>query len=152
MTATETEKKADARPPNTALTLLRRRNLWQYALLALALVYLFLFDPLRNWWTYETQRVEIATVQSLCAAFEKDKSVPLEVATCETLREKMAGKPEIDIRPRTFVTFTYRSPADGGTHTANVVRDLDDAGQPIAIGSRLTVEVSRNDPKVVRVP
>jgi hypothetical protein len=33
-----------------------------------------------------------------------------------------------------------------------VVRDLDDAGQPIAVGSRLTVALSRKEPALFRVP
>lgn len=140
------------RPVNTDLTLFRRKYYWQYALLIMALAYLVLWDPLHNWWSYETTSVEVTSVQSLCAAFEAGKSIPLEVDQCDRLKEKMAGKSDIEIKPRTFVTFTYRSPVDHSTHAASVVRDLDDAGRPIAVGSRLTVQLSRNEPKVFRVP
>lgn len=140
------------RPPNTELALFRRKYYWQYALLIAALAYLFLWDPLRKWWSFETSSVEITAVQQLCAAFEVAKSIPLEVEQCDRLKEKMAGKPGIEIKPRTFVTFTYRSPVDHSTHSASIVRDLDDAGQPVAIGSRITVQLSRNEPKVFRVP
>jgi len=139
-------------PPNKDLALFRRKYYWQYALLIAALAYLFLWDPLRNWWSYETTTVEITAVQPLCAAFEAGKTVPLEVDQCDRLKDKIAGKPGIDIKPRTFVTFTYRSPVDHSTHSASIVRDLDDAGQPVAIGSRLTVQLSRSEPKVYRVP
>jgi hypothetical protein len=137
---------------NRAVELLRRRGAWQYALVIAAIVYLFLWDPLRNWWVYESTTAEITSVQSLCAAFEADHSIPLHIDRCDRLKEQMAGKPGIEIKPRTFVTFSYRSPADQSTHSASIVRDLDDAGRPIDIGSRIKVRLSRNDPKVFRVP
>lgn len=136
----------------TDLVLFKRKYWWQYALLAAAVVYLFVLDPLRSWWTFETRTVEITEVRALCAAFEGDHAIPVEVDSCERLRTKMAGKPGVTVAPRTFVTFRYRSPADDSTRTASVVRDLDDAGQPIAVGSRLTVALSRKEPAVFRVP
>lgn len=140
------------RPPNKDLALFRRKYYWQYALLIAALAYLFLWDPLRNWWSYETSSVEITAVQQLCAAFETGKSVPLEVDQCDRLKDKMTGRSDIEIKPRTFVTFTYRSPVDHSTHSASIVRERDDKGQPVAVGSRLTVQLSRSEPKVFRVP
>lgn len=137
---------------NKDLTLFRRKYYWQYALLIAALAYLFLWDPLRNWWTFETGTVEITAVQSLCASFEQGRSIPVEVDSCARLEEKNTGKPGIEIKPRTFATFTYRSPADQSTHSASIVRELDDSGRPIAVGSRIRVELSRKDPKVFRVP
>ena len=137
---------------NSAVALLKRRGAWQYALVIAALAYLFLWDPLRNWWVYETAMAEVTAVQSLCAAFETGHSVPVQIDRCDRLNEKMAGKPGIEIKPRSFVTFTYRSPADQGTHSASIVREFDDAGKPIDIGSRIKVRLSRNDPKVFRVP
>ena len=134
------------------LTLFRRKYYWQYALLIAALAYLFLWDPLRSWWAFERSTVEITAVQSLCASFEQGRPVPIEVDNCARLEEKNAGKPGIEIKPRTFVTFTYRSPIDQSTHSASIVRALDDDGQPIAVGSRIRVELSRSDPKVFRVP
>lgn len=140
------------RPPNKDLTLFRRKYYWQYALLIAALAYLFLWDPLRNWWSYETTSVEITAVQQLCAAFETGKSIPLEIDRCDRLKDKTTGKAGIDVKPRTFVTFNYRSPVDQSTHSASIVRERDDAGQPIAVGSRLTVQLSRSESKVFRVP
>ena len=140
------------RPPNKELALFRRKYYWQYALLIAALAYLFLWDPLRNWWAYETTSVEITGVQPLCAAFETGTSIPLDVGQCDRLRDNMANNPGIEIKPRTFATFSYRSPVDSSTHSASIVRDLDDAGRPIAIGSRLTVQLSRSEPGVFRVP
>lgn len=137
---------------NQAVERLKRRGAWQYALVIAALVYLFLWDPLRNWWVYETITAEVTAVQSLCAAFETDHSIPLHIDQCDRLKEKMAGKPDIEVKPRTFVTFTYRSPADQSTHSASIVREFDDAGRPIDIGSRIKVQLSRNDPKVFRIP
>jgi hypothetical protein len=137
---------------NSALALLRRKNAWQYALMIAALAYLFLWDPLRNWWVYETATAEVTAVQSLCAAFETDNAVPIQIDHCGRLKERMAGKPGIDIKPRTFVTFTYRSPADQSTHSASIVREFDDTGKPIDIGSRIEVQLSRREPKVFRVP
>jgi len=137
---------------NRDLALFRRKYYWQYALLIAALIYLFFWDPLRNWWSFETATVEVTAVQQLCAAFELGKSIPLEIDQCERLTDKMAGRPEIEIKPRTFLTFIYRSPVDHSTHSASIVRERDDAGQPVAIGSRLTVQLSRNEPKVFRVP
>ena len=137
---------------NSALELLKRKGAWQYAVVGAAIVYLFLWDPLRNWWVYETTTAEVTAVQSLCAAFETGRSIPLHIDQCDRLKEQMAGKPGIEIKPRTFVTFTYRSPADQSTHSASIVRDLDDAGRPIDIGSRIEVQLSRRDPKVFRMP
>lgn len=137
---------------NQAVERLKRRGAWQYALVIAALVYLFLWDPLRNWWAYETITAEVTAVQSLCAAFETNRSIPLHIDRCDRLKEKMAGSPGIEVRPQTFVTFTYRSPADQSTHSASIVRELDDTGKPIDIGSRIKVQLSRNDPKVFRIP
>ena len=138
--------------PNKDLALFRRGYSWQYALVLAALAYLFLWDPLRNWWGFETRTVEVTSVRALCASFEQGRPVPIEVDNCDRLRERTAATPGIEIRPRTFVTFTYRSPADDSTHSASIVRDLDDAGRPIAAGSRLTVQLSRSEPKVFKVP
>lgn len=137
---------------NSAVTLFRRKGAWQYALVIAALAYLFLWDPLRNWWVYEKATAEVTAVQSLCAAFETGQSIPLRIDQCDRLKEEMASRPGIEIKPRTFVTFTYRSPADQSTHSASIVRDLDDAGRPIDIGSRIEVQLSRREPKVFRVP
>lgn len=137
---------------NSALELLKRKGAWQYALVIAAIVYLFLWDPLRNWWVYETATAEVTAVQSLCAAFETGHSIPLHIDQCDRLKEKMAGKPGIEIKPQTFVTFTYRSPADQSTHSASIVRALDDAGRPIDIGSRIKVQLSRREPTVFRIP
>lgn len=138
--------------PNKDVAVFRRKYYWQYALLIAALAYLFLWDPLRNWWSFEASSVEITAVQQLCAAFGVGKSIPLDIDQCDRLKDKMTGKPGIEIKPRTFVTFTYRSPVDHSTHSASIVRERDDAGQPITVGSRLTVQLSRNEPKVFRVP
>jgi hypothetical protein len=137
---------------NSALELLKRKGAWQYALVIAAIVYLFLWDPLRNWWVYETVTAEVTAVQSLCAAFETGHSIPLHIDQCDRLKEKMAGKSGIEIKPRTFVTFSYRSPADQSMHSASIVREFDDAGRPIDIGSRIKVQLSRHAPKVFRVP
>lgn len=137
---------------NSAVELFKRKNAWQYALLVAALAYLFLWDPLRNWWVYETATAEVTAVQSLCAAFEADRSIPLQIDQCDRLKDKMAGKPGVEVKPRTFVTFTYRSPADQSTHSASIVREFDDAGKPIDIGSRIKVQLSRREPKVFRIP
>ena len=137
---------------NKDVAVFRRKYYWQYALLIAALAYLFLWDPFRNWWSYETSSVEITAVQQLCAAFGVGKSIPLDIDQCDRLKDKMTGKPGIEIKPLTFITFTYRSPVDHSTHSASIVRERDDAGQPIAVGSRLTVQLSRNEPKVFRVP
>lgn len=142
----------ETKEPNRDLVLFKRRYSWQYALLITALAYLFMWDPVRNWWVYENASAEITAVQSLCAAVEQGQTIPVEVDQCERLREKMAGKTGVEIKPRTFVTFTYRSPADHSTHSASIVRDLDDAGRPVAVGSRITVQLSRSEPKVFRVP
>jgi hypothetical protein len=137
---------------NRDLALLKRKYWWQYALLAAAFAYLFVWDPLRNWWTFETRSVEITEVRNLCAAFEGEHSIPVEVDGCDELKEKMAGRPDIAIKPRTFASFSYRSPADNSTQSASIVREHDDSGKPIAVGSRLTVELSRREPTVFRVP
>lgn len=137
---------------NSDLQIFKRKYYWQYALVLMALAYLFLWDPIRKWWTFETQTVEVTAVQSLCAAFEVNRSLPLEVGACDTVKAKMAGRSDIEVKPRTFATFTYTSPADQAKHTASVVRDLDSDGKPIGIGSRLNVELSRNEPGVFRVP
>ena len=137
---------------NSAVALLKRRGAWQYALVIAALAYLFLWDPLRNWWIYETATAEVTAVQSLCAAFETGRSVPVQIDQCDRLKEKVAGKSDVEVKPRTFVTFSYRSPADQSVHSASIVRDFDDAGKPIDIGSRIKVQLSRREPKVFRVP
>jgi hypothetical protein len=137
---------------NRAVDLLRRRGAWQYALVIAALAYLFLWDPLRNWWVYETATAEVTAVQSLCAAFETGRPIPLQIDHCDRLKEKMAGTPGIEIKPQTFVTFSYRSPADESIQSASIVRSLDDAGRPIDIGSRIKLQLSRREPKVFRVP
>ena len=138
--------------PNPDLVLFRRKYYWQYALVIGALAYLFLWDPIRNWWGFETRSVEITSVRSLCASFEQGKTIPLAVDDCTRLKAANAERAGIEIRPRTFVTFTYRSPADDRTHTASMVRDLDDAGRPVAAGSRITVRLSRRDPNLFRAP
>lgn len=137
---------------NTELERFKRKYAWQYALLITAGAYLFLWDPVRNWWVYETATVEVSSVQSLCAALERDKPVPLEVGPCERLKATMSGRQDVEIKPRTFATFSYRSPADNSLHSASIVRERDDAGQQIAVGSRMTVQLSRNEAKVFRVP
>lgn len=137
---------------NSALELLKRKGVWQYAIVFAAIFYLFLWDPLRTWWVYETATVEVTAVQSLCAAFETDHAIPLHIDQCDRLKQKMAGKPDIEVKPRTFVTFTYRSPADQSTHSASIVREFDDAGKPIDIGSRVKVQLSRREPRVFRIP
>lgn len=137
---------------NTDLAVFKRKYYWQYALLAAALAYLFLWDPVHRWWVFETRTIEITSVRSLCAAFEQNRSIPLEVGDCDGLKDKMAGKAGIEIKPRTFATFSYHSPADNSMQSVTIVRDLDDAGKPVTVGSRLTVQLSRNEPKVFRVP
>jgi hypothetical protein len=137
---------------NTDLAVFKCKYYWQYTLLAAALAYLFLWDPVHRWWVFETRTVEITSVQSLCAAFEETRSIPLEVGDCDDLKEKMNGKKGVEIKPRTFATFSYQSPADNSTQSVSIVRDLDDAGKPIAVGSRLTVLLSRNEPKAFRLP
>jgi hypothetical protein len=137
---------------NSAVDLLKRRGAWQYALVITALAYLFLWDPLRSWWVFETTTAEVTAVQSLCAAFESGRSIPLQIDQCDRLKDKMAGRADVEVKPRTFVTFTYRSPADQNTHSASIVREFDDAGKPIDIGSRIKVQLSRREPKVFRMP
>ena len=137
---------------NADLTLFKRKYYWQYALLALALGYLFLWGPIHRWWVFETRTVEVTSVRALCAAFEIDKSMPLDVDECDSVKAKMAGRTDIEIKPRTFASFTYTSPADGSIRTVSVVRDLDSAGKPIAVGSKLDVELSRNEAGVFVVP
>ncbi|MBX9457793.1 MAG: hypothetical protein KL863_18250 [Rhizobium sp.] len=135
-----------------AFQFLRQRYAWQYALLIAALAYLFLWDPLRNWWAYETTTAEVTAVRSLCAAFERAHAIPVEVDECDRLREKMATRSDIVVKPRLFATFTYRSPADNSAQTASVVREHDDAGRPISVGSRISVQLSRSEPTVFRIP
>lgn len=142
----------DMAEQNSDLTLFKRKYYWQYALLAMALAYLFLWGPIERWLSFESRTVEVTSVRTLCAAFEINRSLPLAVDECDSVRTAMAGRSDIEIKPRTFATFTYNSPADGSTRTVSVVRDLDSAGKPIAAGSRLDVELSRKEPGVYRVP
>lgn len=137
---------------NADLALFRRKYYWQYAVLAAALAYLFLWDPIHKWWVFETRTVEVTSVKTLCAAFEINRSKPLEVDECDRVKATMAGRSDIEIKQQTFATFSYTSPADQSPQTVSVVRDRDSQGGPIAIGSRLTVELSRNEPGVFRVP
>jgi hypothetical protein len=137
---------------NPVLEALTRKNAWQYALIIAALAYLFLWDPLRNWWIFQTVTAEVTAVQSLCAAFETGRAVPLHIDQCDRLRIKMAGRQGIDVKPQTFVTFAYKAPGDQSSHTGSAMRERDDAGRPIDIGSRISIQVSRREPNVFRVP
>lgn len=123
---------------------------WQYGLIVLAVAFLLFWDPINHWINYETMTVEVTAVKPLCGAFAKASPIPLEIDQCDAIRERHGSKPEVDIRPRTFASFSYTSPADGKVHSASVIRDLNDAGKPIATGDRITIEASRKDPLVIR--
>ena len=136
--------------PNRDLVLFRRKSYWQYALVILALAYLFVFEPLRVWWRFEPALVTVTSVRYLCAAFGKGVARPLNVDECPLISRQYGGRGDIDIKPRTFVSFDYTSPADHAAHTASIVRDRDDEGKPIAVGSRITVRLSTSDPLTVQ--
>lgn len=136
--------------PNKDLALFRRKYYWQYALLIAAVGYLFVLDPLRLWWRFERLTVTVTSVRHLCAAFDKAKSVPVGVDECPLISEQYGSRTDIDISPRTFVSFDYTSPADNAAHTASIVREQDDDGRPVAVGSRITVGLSTADPLVVQ--
>ena len=135
---------------NRDLLLFRRRNYWQYALLIAALAYLFVLDPLRLWWKFERATVTVTSVRHLCAAFGKGQAIPLNVDECPLIETQYAERTDVDIRPRTFVSFDYTSPADHEAHTASVVRETDDQGNPVAVGSRIAVRLSVSDPLAVQ--
>jgi hypothetical protein len=135
--------------PNKDLILFKRGYYWQYALLIGALVY-FVLDPMRLWWKFDAATVTVTSVRQLCAAFEKGKAMPLGVDECPLIEKQYAGKTDIEIKPRTFVSFDYTSPADGKPYSTSIVRDKDDQGNPLASGSRITVHLSTSDPLLVQ--
>lgn len=136
--------------PNKDLILFKRKYYWQYALLIAALAYLFVLDPLRLWLKFDTATVTVTSVRQLCAAFEAGQNVPLNVDECPLVRTQYAGQSNIEIKPRTFVSFDYTSPADGKAYSTSMVRDKDDQGAPVAAGSRITVRLSTSEPLVVQ--
>ncbi|CAN7342211.1 hypothetical protein [Rhizobium sp. LjRoot254] len=120
----------------------RRRFRWQYALIIIAAAILFFWEPIDNWLNFETQTVEVKSVQTLCTAFDNGSPVPREVGPCDDIRAEYGSDATVEIREQTFVAFDYTSPADGKVHSTKIVRDKDDAGQPIHAGSRITVRLS----------
>ena len=131
----------------------RRRILrWQYGLILLAAFILFLWEPINDWRNFERQTVEVTAVQSLCTAFDKGSPVPREVGPCDAITSKHGSDLTAEIREQTFVSFDYTSPADGKVHRTKIVRDEDDAGQPIHAGSRIRVRLSKTQVDVVRAP
>jgi hypothetical protein len=128
----------------------RRRLRWQYALIVIAAAILFLWEPIDNWLNFESQTIEVKTIESLCTAFDKGSPVPREVGPCDAIKSKHRSDTSMEIRAQTFVSFDYTSPADGKVHTAKVVRDKDDAGQPVHAGSRITVRLSSKQVDLVK--
>jgi hypothetical protein len=129
----------------------RRRTLrWQYGLILLAAFILFLWEPINDWRNFEPQTVEVTSVRSLCTAFDKASPVPREVGPCDGIKDKHGSDPTAEIRQQTFVSFDYTSPADGKVHSAKMVRDKDDAGQPIHAGSRISVRLSNKQAEIVK--
>ena len=124
---------------------------WQYGLIAMAVLFLVFWDPIDRWLNFETSQVEVTDVKELCAAFRKGSNIPLAIDACPSIRDHHAGRADIDIKPRTFVSFDYISPADGKTHDISIVRAHDDAGNPVTVGSRIQVWLSTRDPLVVRL-
>ena len=120
----------------------RRMLRWQYALIIIAAAILFFWEPIDNWLNFETQTVGVTTVQTLCTAFDKGSPVPREVGPCDEIRTKHGSDAKAEIREQTFVSFDYTSPVDGKVRSTKIVRDTDDAGQPIHAGSRITVRLS----------
>ena len=128
----------------------RRILRWQYGLILLAAVILFFWEPVNDWRNFEPQTVEVTSVQSLCIAFDKGSPVPREVGPCDAIKDKHGSDPTAEIRQQTFVAFDYTSPADGKVHSTKMVRDKDDAGQPIHAGSRITVRLSNKQAEIVK--
>jgi hypothetical protein len=120
----------------------RRILRWQYALIIIAAAILFFWEPIDNWLNFESQTIEVKSIESLCTAFDKDSPVPREVGPCNAIKSKHGSDTSAEIREQTFVAFDYTSPADGKVHSTKIVRDKDDAGQPIHAGSRITVRLS----------
>ena len=124
---------------------------WQYGLIAMAVLFLVFWDPIDRWLNFETRQVEVTDVKELCAAFRKGSNIPLAIGACPSIRINHAGRADIDIKPRTFVSFDYISPADRKAHSISIVRAHDDAGNPVTVGSRIQVRLSTRDPLVVRL-
>lgn len=128
----------------------RRILRWQYAVIIIAAAILFFWEPIDHWLNFETQTVEVTSVESLCTAFDKGSPVPREVGPCQAIKAKYASDATAEIREQTFVSFDYTSPADGKIHSTKIVRDTDDAGQPIHAGSRITVRLSSKQADLVK--
>ncbi|MDB5550491.1 MAG: hypothetical protein JWL86_475 [Rhizobium sp.] len=128
----------------------RRILRWQYGLILLAAVILFLWEPIDDWRNFEPQSVEVTSVESLCTAFDKGSPVPREVGPCDAIKGKHGSDATAEIRQQTFVSFDYTSPADGKVHSTKIIRDKDDASQPIHAGSRMTVRLSKIHADVVK--
>ena len=128
----------------------RRILRWQYGLILLAAFVLFLWEPINDWRNFVSQTVEITSVDSLCTAFDKGSPVPREVGPCDAIRAKHGSDATAEIRDQAFVAFDYTSPADGKIHSIKIVRDKDDAGQPIHAGSRITVRLSKQQVDLVK--
>jgi len=130
----------------------RRILRWQYGLILLAAVILFLWEPIHDWRNFEPQTVEVRSVQLLCVAFDKGSPVPREVGPCDAIKSEHGSDASVEIREQTFVSFDYTSPADGKVHSTKIVRDKDDAGQPIHAGSRIKIRLSKIHANVVKAP
>jgi hypothetical protein len=123
---------------------------WQYALIIVAAAILFFWEPIDDWLNFQTETVEVKAVQTLCTAFDKASPVPREVGPCDEIRAEYGSNALVDIREQTFAAFDYTSPADGKVHSTKIVRDKDDAGQPIHAGSRISVQLSSKQADFVK--
>lgn len=133
-----------------ATGVVRRILRWQYGLIILAVAILFFWEPIDDWLNFQPETVAVTSVQTLCTAFDKGSPVPREVGECDGIRARHGSDVSAEIREQTFVAFDYTSPADGKIHSTKIVRDKDDAGEPIRVGSRIKVRLSSKQADVVK--
>jgi hypothetical protein len=123
---------------------------WQYSLIIVAVAILIFWEPIDGWVNFQSQTVEVTSIQTLCTAFDKGSPVPREVGACDEIRVRHGGDATAEIRQQTFVSFDYTSPVDGKIRSTKIVRDKDDSGQPIHVGSRITVRLSSKQADLVK--
>ncbi|TWF56455.1 hypothetical protein [Neorhizobium alkalisoli] len=94
---------------------------------------------------YRPQDVVVERIEALCSRipqhrrrswFEKPRQWTDE---CSKLLKQNGGR---NVARATFLSFTYRSPADGEPHAGTLQRNLNDAGQAARTGDRIAIEAS----------
>jgi hypothetical protein len=108
-----------------------------------------------TWRDYQSAEVQVERVEHLCKLTEiitRDGREQTFTHSCPDVMgpiDPRTHNPKIRISAGAFVSFHYLSPADGKMHFAQLKRELNDINRPIAVGDKIRVHLSRQDPSEI---